>query len=88
MDVRRLWKKNGKRPLPIEFDDIKLNNTWRPVGDNGGLFTSYIGTLVRDVSFRFSSWDKVPDEMKQPILPSIEVSLSFFIFCKFVKTIQ
>lgn len=80
VELRKVWKKNGKRPLPIVFDDSRVNETWKAVGDNAEYFKSLIGTLVREIPYRYSRWDRVPADLKMPIWPSIEVSLKVFLY--------
>ncbi|KAJ9546458.1 hypothetical protein OSB04_019001 [Centaurea solstitialis] len=71
VEMRALWKKNGYRHLPIEFD--ALDGTWMPIGPNGDYFKSFVGNLMKDLPLYYERWDKVPTEVRMPILPKIQV---------------
>ncbi|KAL8209853.1 hypothetical protein R6Q57_006585 [Mikania cordata] len=64
------FKKNGSRPLPLEFD--YSSNQFRVVGENYQLFVRLVSNEVdRHAPFHYRSWQEVPGEIKMSILTTL-----------------
>ncbi|KAJ9545041.1 hypothetical protein OSB04_024748 [Centaurea solstitialis] len=72
VEMRAMWKKNGNRALPIEFDGEDLDSTWMLIGLNSAYYKSFIGNLMKELPLYYPRWDKVPTELKMPIMPKIQ----------------
>lgn len=65
------WEANGKRPLPLEFDDI----TATTVGPIHDLFIREVGGYIeRDISLDRGSWKKVSPAEKNAMYEHLMVS--------------
>ncbi|XP_071714340.1 uncharacterized protein [Rutidosis leptorrhynchoides] len=70
--LRDAWKKHEKKPLDIEFD-VSDQKTGSPLGDNGPMLVSLIGSIVGalDYPFYYDKWTDVPSTKKTSIWPQI-----------------
>lgn len=71
--LEKLWEKNGRNPLPINFDTHDCR-TFRPVGTHASIFKFLVGSCVRaNIPQIYDSWERVPESTKEIIWPTIEV---------------
>lgn len=61
LNLAQKWKKNGKKPLPLEFD----KTTFTPVGEVYDLFVAHAADhITREIPLDKDSWKDVPDVEK------------------------
>ena len=68
---------------------VKFNEYGQPVGQKASELQSFIGVLAREkVNINYHSWKQVPNEVKNMIWESVNVSnmklsyvMHFFLFC-------
>ena len=71
--LEKLWEKNGRNPLPIQFDTDDCR-TFRPVGNHASIFKILVGSAIRaNIPQIYDSWERVPESMKEMIWPTIKV---------------
>ena len=76
---RKMWEDNGKKLLPIEFDEID-GETWKPIGTYANQFIRTISIKIgygNKIPFYFESWEHVEEEFKTGIWPEIKVLLIY-----------
>lgn len=76
--IRRAYKANGNRPLPISFDIDDLG-TFSAVGTWSTQFSSLLGELVSSIPFDCEKWEQIPRPFMAHIFPALEVLIVCFI---------
>lgn len=76
--IRRAFKANGNRPLPISFDVDDLA-TYKAVGTWSSQFSSLLGEVVSPLPFDCDKWEQIPEPFMAHIFPALEVLIVYFI---------
>ncbi|GJU35497.1 hypothetical protein Tco_1183851 [Tanacetum coccineum] len=69
--LKKAFKQNGYRKLEIVFE-AKDQKTFKPVGQYGANFSSYVGELIKEIPQYYDSWEKVPPVDKAPLIPRLQ----------------
>ena len=70
LNLEQEFAKKGR--LSIDFDTTNLR-TWHAIGENSAMYKSMIGSLVRTVPQTYASWDHVPRERRDAVIPALNV---------------
>ena len=76
LNLEAEFEKKGR--LSIDFDTSNLK-TWQAIGPNSSMYKSLIGTLVRHIPQTYDSWEHVPAESKDFIIPTLNVKYYSFL---------
>ena len=76
--IRRAFKANGNRPLPIGFDIDDLG-TFTAVGRWAPQFSSLLGELVCPLPFDCEHWEQIPEPFMAHIFPALQVLIVYYI---------
>jgi len=75
MRLTTTWENNGKKPLPLRFDDY----TCTTVGDIHDLFIREVGIIIqRDISLNRDSWRKVDPAEKNALFEHLRVNILYY----------
>nr|GEV46499.1 hypothetical protein [Tanacetum cinerariifolium] len=68
--VKKAFKQNGYRKLEIVFE-AKDQKTFKPVGQYGANFSSYVGELIKEIPQYYDLWEKLPLMDKASLIPRL-----------------
>ncbi|GJX65684.1 acidic leucine-rich nuclear phosphoprotein 32 family member A [Tanacetum coccineum] len=69
--LKKAFKQNGYRKLEIVFE-ANDQKTFKPVGQYGANFSSYVGELIKEIPQHYDSWENVPPTDKAPLIPRLQ----------------